>query len=318
MITADTELAARALFAGKIVVFPTETVYGIGANVENHDSVKRIYKIKKRPKNRPFIIHIYDKNLIGFWSDSIPEYARLLIDKFWPGPLTLILNRNIKLPNHILPGQMKLAIRNPNHPQALKLLEKFSALGGLGVVAPSANLFGRISSTTIEEAIFSVGSKLRNQDIFLIGNKCTVGIESTIIDCTNVAPTILRPGYITKSEIEKVIKKTIDEPELKIRSTIKFPGNSNSHYSPKAQVRVDSDFIIGSGYIALARYKTPNGLVRLISPSDTREFSKNLYSAFFKADEQKLNHIFVKLPLNRGIGTALVDRILKAASKTHV
>jgi L-threonylcarbamoyladenylate synthase len=318
MLTSNTELAAQALLDGKLVIFPTETVYGIGANAESPKAVLRIYDIKRRPKNHPFIIHLAESDLVNFWVEKIPAYVQKLIDSFWPGPLTLILKRNEKLSLNILRDQESLALRVPSNKIATDLLKAFTCRGGHGVVAPSANLFGMTSPTTTEEALVSIGDKLDMQDVVLEGDKSELGLESTIVDCTEAFPKILRPGFITKSDLEKLLDLKIVSNNFNANSKLHFPGTSKSHYSPKAEVRLDKDYIEGSGFIALSKFKTPIGLIRLMSPTNVVEFSKELYSSFFKADFLKLKYIFVELPPEQGVGVALSDRLTRASKHAQI
>ena len=276
MLTRNIELAAQALLNEKLVVFPTETVYGIGADAESPNAILRIYDIKKRPKNHPFIIHIAESNLVNFWVEQIPGYAQKLIDSFWPGPITLILKRNHSLGLDILRNQEALALRVPSNKVALDMLKAFTCRGGHGVVAPSANIFGMTSPTTTQEALESIGDKLDTQDVVLEGDKSEIGLESTIVDCTDTFPKILRPGFITKSDLEKLLGLEIVSNNLNSNSKLHFPGTSKSHYSPRAEVRLDTDYIEGSGFIALSKFKTPSGLIRLISPTNEVEFSKQI------------------------------------------
>ena len=205
--TADTiSNAVQALIDGHLVAFPTETVYGLGADATNKKAVSRIYSVKGRPKGHPLIVHISSINKLENWATDIPDYAIKLAREFWPGPMTLILPRKEIAKDFITGGQNNVGLRVPAQPVALALLKKFEELGGQGVAAPSANRFGAVSPTTAEAVGEELGVYLDSKDMVLDDGQCLVGIESTIIDCTNKSPTILRPGAITSTQIETIVK----------------------------------------------------------------------------------------------------------------
>ena len=312
--TADAILnAAKALKDGHLVAFPTETVYGLGADATNEQAVSRIYSVKGRPSDHPLIVHISSINKLEDWATNIPDYAIKLAREFWPGPMTLILPRTDLAKDYISGGQNNVGLRVPDQPIALVLLKKFEELGGQGVAAPSANRFGAVSPTTAEAVDEEIGEYLDLDDLVLDGGQCLVGIESTIIDCTGLAPRVLRPGAITHVMIEEVIgnKPEISEEE----SNIKASGLLGSHYAPKAKVIIGENTNAGAGYIALSNYPTPSGAIRLIAPRDSIEFAQNLYHAYRKADLLGLSKVLVILPLGEGIEVAIRDRIIKSAKK---
>ena len=201
--TADAMLdAARRLKAGDLVAFPTETVYGLGADASNSKAVSRIYSVKGRPSDHPLIVHIASMDRMGDWASDVPEYAIALARSFWPGPMTLILKRSELAGDFITGGQESVGVRVPDHVAALALLEAFERAGGKGVAAPSANRFGHVSPTTAAAVIEELGDYLSKDDLVLDGGACAVGVESTIIDCTGAAPSVLRPGAISVAMIE--------------------------------------------------------------------------------------------------------------------
>jgi L-threonylcarbamoyladenylate synthase len=312
--TADTiSNAAQALIDGHLVAFPTETVYGLGADATNEKAVSRIYTVKGRPVGHPLIVHISSINLLDVWATDIPEYAIKLAREFWPGPMTLILPRKEIAKDFITGAQNNVGLRIPDQPIALALLRKFEELGGKGIAAPSANRFGAVSPTSAGDVQEEVGVFFENEDLVLDGGNCSVGIESTIIDCTKSTPAILRPGAIT----EDLISITTG---LNLRNSfsgedIRVPGMVKSHYSPHAQIFIDDVALPGEGQIALSKYKTSPGAVRLASPDDSTEFAKQLYSAYRYADKIGLKIIKIKLPEPDGIGAAIHDRIIKSSSK---
>ena len=311
--TADTiSKAAHSLKDGRLVAFPTETVYGLGADATNEKAVSRIYSVKGRPIGHPLIVHISSISKLDKWAKNIPDYAIKLAKEFWPGPMTLILPRTELAKNFITGGQNNVGLRVPDQAIALALLKKFDDLGGQGVAAPSANRFGAVSPTTAQAVSQELGDYFDSNDAIIDGGQCIVGIESTIIDCTGAAPKILRPGAITEEMIELVLKVT---PEyIKGESHIKASGLMDSHYAPKAKVVLDRIPQPGDGLIALSTIDTPAGVIRVASPENDHEFARVLYASLHKADYLKLSRIFVIQPQNNGISFAIRERLSRAAS----
>jgi L-threonylcarbamoyladenylate synthase len=309
--TADTiSNAAHALIDGHLVAFPTETVYGLGADATNEKAVSRIYSVKGRPLGHPLIVHISTINKLDQWATDIPEYAIELAREFWPGPMTLILPRTDLAKDFITGGQNNVGLRVPDQPIALALLKKFEELGGKGVAAPSANRFGAVSPTTAEAVEEELGDYLNSKDLVIDGGRCLVGIESTIIDCTGAAPKILRPGAVTREIIENLTdKKIVTKNE---NYSIKAPGLLDSHYSPKAKIVFKCTPSIGDGFLAPANIPTPYGAIRLGSPKSLEEYAQMLYSALRAGDNLGVSRIFVTLPVGEGIATAIRDRLIRA------
>jgi L-threonylcarbamoyladenylate synthase len=309
--TADTiSNAARALKDGHLVAFPTETVYGLGADATNEKAVSRIYSVKGRPVGHPLIVHISSINKLGQWATNIPDYAIKLAREFWPGPMTLILPRTDIAKDFVTGGQNNVGLRIPAQPIALALLKKFEELGGQGVAAPSANRFGAVSPTSADAVGEELGNYLDSLDLVLDGGQSLIGIESTIIDCTRNKPRILRPGYVTESDIEKI--SSLDS-NFENSDPIKFSGNYKKHYSPKARVLIDLNPQPGDGFIALANIETPSGCVRLLSARGLNEYAQKLYFALRLADKKKLKRVVVITPNDKGIGEAINDRIHRAS-----
>ena len=305
--------AANALKHGSLVAFPTETVYGLGADACNPDAIARIYHVKGRPTDHPLIVHIASMKLISDWSSDVPSYAISLARSFWPGPMTLVVKRNALARDFITGGQDTVGIRVPNHIIALGLLEAFSRVGGKGVAAPSANRFGNVSPTTTQAVSDELGDYLADGDQILEGGACNVGVESTIIDCTGALPKILRPGAITAVMIE-------DITGLEVVSTlesvaIRVSGSMDSHYAPTATVLLDQYPLADQGFIAMADIATPEGVTRLAAPETHEEFAHVLYSALRAADEQRLQTVYVAQPQGDGIAIAIRDRLKRAAKK---
>lgn len=302
--------AAVALKSGQLVAFPTETVYGLGADAENPGAVAKIYSVKQRPTDHPLIVHIADKDAAKKWAIEIPQYALQLADTFWPGPMTLILKRSSLAKDFITGGQDTVGLRVPDHPVALELLRSFSELGGNGVAAPSANLFGRVSPTSAEAVQSEISSRLSDADLILEGGDSVVGIESTIIDCTQSRPRILRPGAISAEQImTKTNLSMLDSGER-----IRVSGAMESHYSPRARVVLNDQAKPGDGLIASAQIATPPQVIRLAAPTTDEEYAQQLYAALRKADQLGIQRIVAITPAGDGIAVAIRDRLRKASS----
>jgi L-threonylcarbamoyladenylate synthase len=309
--TADAMIDAAAhLKAGDLVAFPTETVYGLGADASNSEAVARIYSVKGRPNDHPLIVHIASMERMGDWASDVPEYAITLARSFWPGPMTLILKRSELAGDFITGGQDSVGVRVPDHVVALALLEAFERAGGKGVAAPSANRFGHVSPTTATAVIEELGDYLSKDDLVLDGGACDVGVESTIIDCTGLAPTVLRPGAISVAMIEKCTGLKTAQSDKGIRVS----GALENHYAPIAQVLLRENAVAGQGFIAHANIETPPGVIRLASPSDDDEFARILYSALRDTDARGLAEVVVVQPTGTGIAVAIRDRLSRAAN----
>ena len=309
--------AAAALRNGYLVAFPTETVYGLGSDATNGSAVARVYAVKGRPSGHPVIVHISSLNRIELWATKIPDYALKLAKSFWPGPITLVLRRQSLAKNFITGGQNNVALRVPSHPIAIELLLEFEKLGGLGVAAPSANRFGKVSPTTALAVEIELGKYLSDSDQILDGGPSQIGVESTIIDCTQDTPLILRPGGITVEMIEKTLEIKLSNSSSSIKE-IKVPGRLASHYSPIAKVFLSGTPSPGDGYIAMSDMPTPKGSIRLASPKDNDDYAHLLYESLRSADRQGLKKVFAVQPDNQGVGTAINDRLTKAANNYFV
>ena len=306
--------AAATLIKGDLVAFPTETVYGLGADATNKDVIARIYKVKGRPKDHPLIVHISSLANLDKWARDIPEYAVKLARAFWPGPMTLILPRTDLAKDFITGSQDNVGIRIPSHTVALALLKEFEDQGGLGVAAPSANRFGAVSPTTASAVEIELADFLSENDQILDGGPCAVGVESTIINCTQVKPSILRPGAVTKEMIENTLGITIDLNASNSESIqVKAAGLLESHYAPNAKVFLTGLPSLGDGFIALDSFITPSGAIRVASPKTNEEYAQVLYQAFRLADSKGLSKVFVIPPTGGGIAVAINDRLAKSA-----
>ena len=303
--------AAANLLAGNLVAFPTETVYGLGADACNADAVERIYSVKGRPADHPLIVHVGSMDALGDWASDVPEYAISLAHDFWPGPMTLIMKRSSLAGDFVTGGQDTVGIRVPDHAIALGLLLSFAQIGGKGIAAPSANRFGNVSPTTAQAVEDELSEYLADADQILDGGPCQVGVESTIIDCTGAVPRILRPGAVTAELIkESTGLAAVGSVE---NSEIRVSGSLDSHYAPVAKVVLDQSPVAGQGFIAMADVATPDGVVRLAAPNTHDEFARVLYAALRAADDQKLQTVVVSQPQGAGIAIAIRDRLKRAA-----
>ena len=319
--------------AGGLVAFPTETVYGLGADASNAAAVARIYSVKGRPVDHPLIVHVASMHRMGDWADDVPGYGTKLASDFWPGPMTLVLRRSKLAGDFITGGQDTVGVRVPEHPVAFALLDAFENLGGKGVAAPSANRFGHVSPTTAQAVRDELSEHLHADDQILDGGPCAVGVESTIIDCTGNVPRILRPGAITVAMIEAStgqivirVSNTFVDAQQGAESTsasnlissadtgIRVSGSLENHYAPAAKVLLCEIPRPGQGFIAHANMETPAGVIRLASPHNDEEFAQILYLALREADAQGLKEVVVMQPIGIGIAVAIRDRLLRASN----
>ena len=307
--------AAAALKAGHLVAFPTETVYGLGADARNPNAVKRIYEVKGRPSDHPLIVHISSINQLEKWAKEVPNYAIVLARNYWPGPMTLIFKRTEIAKDFITGGQETVGLRIPSDPLALALISEFERISDSAIAAPSANRFGHVSPTTAQAVTTELSDYLRKDDLILDGGACTVGVESTIIDCTGERPRILRPGAITQEMIAEATGiSPVSNEDNKEFPQLRVSGSLESHYSPEATVLLDQSPIIGQGFIALADVATPDGVIRLAGPKNYEEFARVLYASLRAADDLGLTHVVVFQPQGAGIAIAIRDRLTRAAN----
>jgi L-threonylcarbamoyladenylate synthase len=301
--------AATSIKDGNLVAFPTETVYGLGADASQEKAVAKIYAAKGRPADHPLIVHIASMDGIGYWADEISEYAIALARAFWPGPMTLICKRSPAAKDFVTGGQETVGLRVPDHVVALALLDAAKEIGVHGIAAPSANRFGHVSPTTAEAVREELDQYLSPQDIILDGGPSQVGVESTIIDCTGNNPHILRPGAITQAMIEEVTGLKVTDAQNEIRVS----GSLENHYAPQAIVVLDTTPQSGDGYIAMSDKQTPDGVIRLAAPQSIEEYARILYSSLRDGDSQKLNRICIDQPQGDGLAIAICDRLQRAA-----
>ncbi len=312
--------AAAVLTGGGLVAFPTETVYGLGADACNAAAVARIYLVKGRPADHPLIVHVASIDGLGDWADDVPGYAIALARDYWPGPMTLVVRRSGLAGDFVTGGQDTVGVRVPNHPVALGLLEAFVRAGGKGVAAPSANRFGNVSPTSAQAVAAELGDYLAAGDQILDGGACDVGVESTIIDCTGDVPKILRPGAVTAQMIAQCTGLDVvgSVGAVVDSAVIRVSGSLDSHYAPMATVVLDQTPLAGQGFIAMADVVALDDVVRLAAPTTHDDFARVLYAALRAADEQGLATVVVQQPQGDGIAVAIRDRLKRAAhSGTH-
>ncbi|BBC98510.1 L-threonylcarbamoyladenylate synthase [Streptomyces griseofuscus] len=315
--TSDIKQAVGVLRAGGLVALPTETVYGLGANAEDPAAVARIFQVKGRPSTHPLIVHIGHADLLDDWVEDVPAAARLLAEHLWPGPLTLVLRRGRRVPLEATGGLETVAVRVPDHPVALALL---AAFGG-GVTAPSANRFGSVSPTTTDHVRAELGGAV---DFVLEGGPCAVGVESTIVDVTGDTPSILRPGGVTREELEAVVGCPLEVPSS---SRVRVPGQHPSHYAPRARVvLVEPDKVVAEAELAqelghrvgvFLPATFADGVTKVHAvvplPRSPVDYARGLYGFLRELDERGCDLIFASLPVEEGLGLAIANRLRRAA-----
>ena len=317
--TTDPARAAEALNHGHLAVLPTETVYGLAAVADEPSAVARVFAVKGRPVDHPLIAHVVDAKAARAWAREVPAYAEPLMQRLWPGPLTLVFARSERAADYITGGQDSVAVRVPGSPVTRAVLRELTMLRqdpAVAVAAPSANRFGRVSPTTAQHAAQEIGDLLESTDVVLDAGPSVVGVESTIVDCTSDRPVILRPGKVTAREITEV-----GGLELGVRSDVRAPGTLAAHYSPHAQVRLVSEADVvthandaRTGVIALASIPTPVGTVRLCTPHSVEEYAASLYRALREADSLDLTTVVAVPPTGEGLAEAIRDRLARAAA----
>jgi L-threonylcarbamoyladenylate synthase len=246
---------------------------------------------------------------LGDWADEVPDFAIALARNFWPGPMTLVLKRSMLAEDFITGGQPTVGLRVPDHVVALALLSAFEKIGGKGIAAPSANRFGHVSPTTADAVREELSDYLLPTDQILDGGPSTVGVESTIIDCTSTAPRILRPGAITNEMIEEVTGLKV----LTEATNIRVSGSLENHYAPSANVELNRVPVANEGFIALAEFQTPENVFRLAAPKTVEDFARVIYSALRDADKEGLTTVVVQEPTGDGLALAIRDRLMRAS-----
>jgi len=318
LFSTDIKKAVTLLQQGKLVAFSTETVYGLGADARNPNALLKIFQAKQRPVDHPLIVHIADIAQLSEWASEVPESAKLLAKAFWPGPLTLILNKATGVSDLVTGNQSTVGIRIPGHPVALALLKAF----GGGVAAPSANRFGRISPTTAEAVYEELGETV---DLILEGGACEVGLESTIVDLTGELPTILRPGMITVNEIEAVLNQSVSTHK---KEAPRVSGSLESHYAPQTKTELIHPQDIPLFLQQLASQDLPIALLTrteikisiaqvhcVTMPLHAKEYAHDLYHLLRKLDKEHFQQILVETVPEEAEWDAVRDRLKRASSK---
>lgn len=313
----DIAEAARVLGRGGLVAFPTETVYGLGADAADAAAVARVFQVKGRPASHPLIVHLAGVGQLSDWAGDVPDVARRLAERFWPGPLTLVLRRGSRVALEATGGLQTVAVRVPAHPVALALL---AAFGG-GVAAPSANRFGSVSPTTAEHVRTELGDGV---DVVLDGGRCEVGVESTIVDVTGDVPAVLRPGGVTREDLEAHLGHALAVPST---SRVRVPGQHPSHYAPRARVvLVPAEDVIAEAEVARQRGHRVGVLVppsaagvavkahaQIAVPASTAAYARGLYEYLREFDRQGCDLIVASTPADEGLGLAIANRLRRAA-----
>jgi L-threonylcarbamoyladenylate synthase len=306
----DIARAARILRSGGLVAFPTETVYGLGADASSASAMAKLYAVKRRPADHPVIVHFASADAAFGWAHEVPESARKLAKAFWPGPLTLVLKRSQKAQDFVTGGQDTVGLRLPSHPVARELLQLF----GRGVAAPSANRFGRVSPTTAAHVRADLGADV---DLVLEGGPTEVGIESTIVDLSGAAPVLLRPGRISRQELEHVVGSPVLE---KSAGSPRHSGGLERHYAPRTPARLvpaydlDKEIARLKEKVAVLAFSRPDERVDywLRMPRDPHAYAQKLYAALRELDTAGCDEILIEAPPNGPEWLAVRDRLKRA------
>ena len=302
--------AAAAIRNGDLVAFPTETVYGLGANALAADAVTKIFELKGRPHFDPLIVHIAEPAQINQFVKRVPALAERLIEEFWPGPLSVVLPKQNCIPDIVTSGLDNVAIRCPAHPIAQQLIES----AGVPIAAPSANKFCAISPTTAQHVVDQFGDRL---PIVLNGGPCAVGVESCVVSFINDTPVMLRPGGVPPEEIENVIGRLASAPTDP--SSPSSPGQLPKHYAPSTQLELtNAPPLAGKrvGLISLGQPSAPDGFVSVEVLSEKgclREAAANLFAAMRRLDSKQLDYIIARPVPEQGLGHAIMDRLRRAS-----
>lgn len=321
--TADAiERAAAALARGSLVAFPTETVYGLGADAANPDAVRAIFSAKGRPADHPLIVHLPDASHLDAWARGVPEGARALARTFWPGPLTLILPRTPLAGDVVTGGQDTVGLRVPAHPVAQALLAAFGARGGHGVAAPSANRYGHVSPTTAAHVADDLGGRVA---MILDGGACAVGIESTIVAFDGDLPLLLRPGGVGVDAIARVLGRA---PEAGTAGTPRASGSHASHYAPRTAAFLVDARALPTELLRLrerdeAVAVLARGVVRpddfegrwIAAPHDAEDYARDLYANLRALDAAQADAILIEAPPGDAAWTAVRDRLARATHR---
>lgn len=316
----DIDLAAHALRQGAVMGIPTETVYGLAADISHENAVRRIFTLKNRPENHPLIIHIANMEQLSEYTLNVPPYVKILCQAFWPGPLTVVLQKSQKVGDYVTGGQSTVALRMPAHPIALDLIRR---VGG-AIAAPSANQFGRVSPTHYKHVLEAFDESIQVLD----GGSCSIGIESTIVDATDPKKCVLlRPGMIDKQRIQDVLGRDIEVVADGAKKGMRVSGMLKSHYAP-----VKPTYLVSQTEELLALKALYDGEIYLLSfteqwvkmlsliqsmPKNSTDYAQNIYGALRRAEQSTAQAIVIESPPKTVSWDAIWDRILKASAHWH-
>lgn len=305
-LTVSIDLAVKYLKDDLLIGLPTETVYGLAALASRPKAIAKIFQVKARPTNHPLILHLANYRQLEKWARNIPAYVEVLCDNFWPGPLTIVLQRTERVCDAITGARETVAIRVPNNQVALTLLKKLDD----GLVAPSANRFGKVSPTSAKHVVDDLGDEVA---LVLDGGNSEIGVESTILDCTRSMPQILRLGAITKDELESVAKISIALSDGESRAS----GMLEKHYAPNCRVE-----LVETAADAKRRQSelvSENQKVQILDfLGDVVSYANQLYARLRQADQSGIDVVIAVIPMNVGLGEAIRDRLTKASAATNL
>lgn len=304
-LTSSIDLAIRYLNDDLLIGLPTETVYGLAALASRPKAIAKIFQVKARPTNHPLILHLANYRQLEKWAQDVPSYVQVLCEKFWPGPLTVILQRTTKVCDEITGARETVAIRIPNNQVALTLLKKLDD----GLVAPSANRFGKVSPTSAKHVVDDLGDDV---SLVLDGGDCEIGVESTILDCTRSMPQILRSGAITKDVLESVAKISIALSDGESRAS----GMLEKHYAPNCRVELVET--TADAERRSSELVSENQQVQILDFfGDAVSYANQLYARLRQADQSGTDVVIAVMPINAGLGEAIRDRLIKASAATN-
>ena len=304
-LTPSIDLAIRYLNDDLLIGLPTETVYGLAALASRPKAIAKIFQVKARPTNHPLILHLANYRQLEKWAQNVPSYVEILCEKFWPGPLTVVLQRTTRVCDEITGARETVAIRIPNNQVALTLLKKLDD----GLVAPSANRFGKVSPTSAKHVVDDLGDDV---SLVLDGGDCEIGVESTILDCTRSMPQILRSGAITKDVLESVAKISIALSDGESRAS----GMLEKHYAPNCRVELVET--TADAERRSSELVSENQQVQILDFfGDVVSYANQLYARLRQADQSGFDVVIAVMPINAGLGEAIRDRLIKASAATN-
>ena len=304
-LTSSIDLAIRYLNDDLLIGLPTETVYGLAALASRPKAIAKIFQVKARPTNHPLILHLANYRQLEKWAQNVPSYVEVLCEKFWPGPLTVVLQRTTRVCDEITGARETVAIRIPNNQVALTLLKKLDD----GLVAPSANRFGKVSPTSAKHVVDDLGNEV---SLVLDGGDCEIGVESTILDCTRSMPQILRSGAITKDVLESVAKISIALSDGESRAS----GMLEKHYAPNCRVELVET--TADAERRSSELVSENQQVQILDFfGDAVSYANQLYARLRQADQSGTDVVIAVMPINAGLGEAIRDRLIKASAATN-